>query len=145
METLKVEIASRPMRSFAMGVVGVLASVVVFVAMCVTIVGIPFALIGLLLAFVATWAGVCSVLETVGAALLGHRTKNAYVHLAVGCALFLILGAIPYVGGFITAAVVLVSIGSLVSTRAAGLIPTKRNGTQVNGGAVPYRSADTTA
>jgi hypothetical protein len=102
-------------------------------------VGIPFAIIGLLLGFVAMWAGACVVLETAGGAIVGHRTKNGYVHLAVGCGLYLVLSAIPYIGGFITAAVLLISIGSLVSTRLAGFIPRKGNG-QGNGGAPPYRS-----
>jgi hypothetical protein len=67
------------------------------------------------------------------------------VHLAAGCVLFLFLGAIPYLGGLVKAAVVLTSIGSLVATRVAGLIPTKKSGPS-NGGSVPYRSgAETVA
>jgi hypothetical protein len=141
METLRVEIASRPMRSFAMGVVGVLMAIVIAVAMCVTIIGIPFAIIGLLLAFVAMWGGVCAVLETVGAALVGHRTKNGYMHLAAGCVVFLLVTAIPYIGNVVMVATLLTSIGCLVSTRLAGLIRPRTGGTHVNGGAAPYRSA----
>jgi hypothetical protein len=140
METLKIEIASRPMRTFAMGVVGILMAIVLFIAMCVTIIGIPFAIIALLLSLVAMWGGVCAVLEVAGNAMLGHKTKNGYVHLAAGCAAFLILSSIPYLGGFVTAAVLLTGIGSLASTRFAGLFRTKGPG-QTNGGAVPYRSA----
>lgn len=140
METLKVEIASRPMRSFAMGVVGVLMTIVIVVAMCVTIIGIPFAILGLLLGFVAAWGGVCAVLETVGGAVVGHRTKNSYMHLAAGCGLFLLATAIPYFGGLVFTAVMLAGIGSLVSTRLAGLIKPKYP-VQTNGGAPPYRSA----
>jgi hypothetical protein len=140
METLKLEIASRPMRSFAMGVVGVLMAIVIGIAMCVTIIGIPFAILGLLLSFVAAWGGVCAVLETAGGAVVGHRTKNSYVHLAAGCGLFLLVTAIPYVGGLVFTAVMLAGIGALVSTRLAGLIKPKYP-TQTNGGAPPYRSA----
>ena len=45
MESLKVEIASRPMRSFAMSVVAVLGWFGVTLALCITIVGIPLALV----------------------------------------------------------------------------------------------------
>lgn len=143
MEKLKVEVAARPMRSFAMGVVGVIAGAALLVALCVTIIGIPFAIIGLLAAFMAAWAGICAVLETVGGALLGHRTRNNYVHLAAGCGVFLVLTSIPYVAGFAIAAVVLTGIGVLVATRLAGLIPQKAKPGSMNGGSPPYRAAPT--
>src|SRR5262249_33305894 len=44
MEQLQVEIVGRPMRTFALGVLGVLASLVLFVALCVTLIGIPIAI-----------------------------------------------------------------------------------------------------
>ena len=49
METLRVEAAARPMKSFAMGIVGSFCALVALVAMCVTLVGIPFAVLLLLL------------------------------------------------------------------------------------------------
>lgn len=125
MERLKVQVASHPMKTFATGVVASLAAVALLVALCVTLVGIPFAIFLALFGFIAISAGVCAVLETAGAALLGHRTKNPYVHLAVGCAAFLLLGAIPFVGGFVKAVVVLSAIGTVAATRGAGLFPEK--------------------
>ena len=138
METLRVEVASRPMRSFAMGVVGILGAVVLFIAFCVTIIGIPIALIGLFLGVIGGYAGVCAVLTVVGQALLKHKTESPYVHLAVGCALFMFVGAIPFVGTLVTVAIALVGIGVLVATRAAGLLP-KKNGAPNSG---PYRTAE---
>jgi hypothetical protein len=138
MDQLKLQIASRPMRTFATGVVSVIAGLVIFCAACVTIIGIPVAIVGLFAAVLATFAGICSVLETVGAALLAHRTKNPYVHLACGALLFLVSGAIPFVDGLVTLVVVLTAIGSVVSTRAAGLLPAK-----LRGGS-PYRDAPAT-
>ncbi|HVY48684.1 MAG TPA: polymer-forming cytoskeletal protein [Minicystis sp.] len=122
METLRLQIASRPMRTFATGILGVLAFAGLAVALCVTIVGIPFAVVGALLLFVATAAGVVSVLETAGCALFGHWTKNPYVHLVLGCVLFMLLGAIPFVGGFVKAAVVITGLGAIVATRASGYL-----------------------
>ncbi|WP_437951935.1 polymer-forming cytoskeletal protein [Sorangium sp. So ce296] len=137
MEALKVEIAARPMRSFALGAVGVLGAVAVAAALCVTLIGIPFAVIGLLLAVVAVVAGGCAVLETAGAGLFGHRTRNPYAHLAIGCLGLLIVSGIPYVGGALCAAVALIGAGALVATRLAGLLrPRPREGA---GG--PYRTA----
>jgi cytoskeletal protein CcmA (bactofilin family) len=136
MDKLRVQIASHPMRSFALGVVGLLGGVVLAAAVCLTVVGIPFVIVGILAAIVGTLAAMCSVLETVGGALLAHRTKNPYVHLAFGGLLLLLVGAIPFVGGFVKAAVVLTAFGSLVGTRAAGLIPER-----LRGGSTPYRTS----
>ncbi|WP_438024814.1 hypothetical protein [Sorangium sp. So ce233] len=138
METLKVEIAARPMRSFALGVVGVLGAVALAVALCVTLIGIPFAVIGLLLAVIAVVAGGCAVLETAGAGVFGHRTRNPYVHLAIGCLGLLFVSGIPYVGGAICAAVALIGAGALVATRLAGLIRPKPRGDAATG---PYRTS----
>ncbi|WP_437315676.1 hypothetical protein [Sorangium sp. So ce385] len=138
MEALKVEIAARPMRSFALGVVGVLGAVAVAAALCVTLIGIPFAVIGLLLAVVAVVAGGCAVLETAGAGLFGHRTRNPYAHLAIGCLGLLIVSGIPYVGGALCAAVALIGAGALVATRLAGLLRPRPRG---EGAAGPYRTA----
>jgi len=136
MERLKLQIATKPMRSFATGVIGVIAAVVLLIALCVTIVGIPFAIIGVLGACVGAFAGVAAVLETVGSGLIGHKTKNPYMHLAFGCLLFLLIGSIPFVGGFVKAAVVLVGIGSVVATRGAGLFNSVTRST-----GSPYRDA----
>jgi hypothetical protein len=141
-ESLKVEIVARPMRSMALGIVGILASIVVFFALCVTLVGIPVAVVGAIAAVLGVFAAMCSVLELVGRALVGHKTKNEYAHLAVGCALFVLIGAIPMVGGLVKVAVVLTAIGSLVATRAAGLIPQKKGPTPPVDDSHPYRSAE---
>ncbi|WP_438005854.1 hypothetical protein WME89_45525 [Sorangium sp. So ce321] len=138
METLKVEIAARPMRSFALGVMGVLGALAVAVALCVTLIGVPFAVIGLLLAVIAVVAGGCAVLETAGAGLFGHRTKNPYVHLAIGCLGLLLVSGIPYVGPALCAAVALIGAGALVATRLAGLIRPRPRGDAATG---PYRTS----
>jgi hypothetical protein len=126
METLRAEVAARPMRSFALGVVGSIGTLVLFVLLCVTVIGIPVAIIGLFAALFAGYAGVVAVLTTLGEALLRHRTTNTYVHLAVGCAIFLVASSIPFIGGFVFAAVALAGYGTVVATRAAGVIPERK-------------------
>jgi hypothetical protein len=135
MEMLRGEAAARPMRSIALGLLGAFMSIFVFVALCVTVIGIPVAIVALMVAAFAGLGGMCAVLSVVGEGLLRHRTQNPYVHLAVGCAIFVALAWIPWVGGFVVAAVVLAGIGVLVATRLAGML-VKRNG----GAAGPYRT-----
>jgi len=121
MDMLRVEIAARPMRSFATGIVGSLAALVALVALCITVVGIPFAALALLIGVFSVYSAICAVLTTFGAAVAGHRTKNPYVHLLIGCVAFLVVGSIPFVGGLATLALTMIAIGTLVSTRLAGV------------------------
>ena len=136
MNALRVEAASRPMRSFALGLVGGLAAIAGIALVGVTIIGIPIAVVLLLGLVFATYAGICAVLATVGKALVGHKTDNPHIHLLVGCALFLVSGAIPLVNGLVTVGVVLIGIGAVFATRGAGSFV--RNGRAAFAG--PYRT-----
>jgi lipopolysaccharide export system protein LptA len=142
MDMLRAEVATRPMRSLALGVLGVIGSIVTVVALCVTVIGIPVAIVALLVAGFALLGGMCAVLSVVGEGLLRHRTENPYVHLAVGCAIYAALAALPWVGGFVVAATVLAAIGVLVATRGAGLVR-RRNGN--GGGTASYPPAASVA
>jgi hypothetical protein len=143
MELLQTEAAARPMRSFAWGVLGSLIGLLVLVVLCVTIIGIPVAVVAVLASVFAVYAGICGVLAAVGAALVRHKSTSPYVHLAVGCVVYLVLGSLPWVGGFVTAALVLTGIGVVVVTRAAGLVPEKKKGQPEGGG--PYRTTPAAA
>jgi len=126
MESLRIETASRPMKSFALGLLGAVGAFFVVVGVSLTIVGIPFVVLGVLFALLATYVSIAAVLTTFGAAVLGHKTQNPYLHLLFGCVVFLVLGAIPYIGGFVTFVVVMIAIGALVSTRLGGLVAARR-------------------
>lgn len=137
MERLQSEVASRPMRTFAVGVVGALASVVLVVALCVTIIGIPVALVGIIAALLAAYAGLCAVLQTVGKALVAHRTSNPYIHLALGCLLLFIAGNLPWIGRHVLLVAGLTGFGSAVAARLGGLPRPLFGGHEERG---PYRT-----
>jgi hypothetical protein len=135
-ESLQVEVAARPGRTFALGIVGALGAVAATVALCVTVVGIPVAIIGILAGVFLVYGSITAVLTTAGQAMFGHKTKNPYAHLAIGCLAFFIGGSLPFIGHLVVAAVVLTAIGALVATRAGGLAtPTGSLGSPA-----PYRS-----
>ncbi len=127
MTTMRVEMAARPIRSMALGLVGSVTFLVVLVALCVTIIGIPVAIVALLVSIFAVAGAMGAVLSVAGEALLRHKTENPYVHLAVGCALLVAVSWVPWVGGLAVVAVVLSAGGVLVATRCAALIPGKLN------------------
>ncbi|MCA9629146.1 MAG: hypothetical protein KC766_15805 [Myxococcales bacterium] len=121
MDALSQEVTLRPMRSFALGVVSWLAAMVGFIVLCVTVIGIPIALLGVLVLVFVSYAGICAVLQTLGGTLVRHRTANPYTRLAVGCAVFLLVGAIPWLGGFFTFAVVTMGLGAAIASRKLSL------------------------
>ena len=123
MEKLELEVAARPMHSFAVGLVGMLVTAAGLVILCVTVVGIPVAAIAAMVLILAGYSGVCAVLVTVGGALIRHRTDNPYLHLALGCVLLLVVGAIPWIGDALVLIVALTGFGAVLSTRFAGLLP----------------------
>jgi hypothetical protein len=125
MEMLQGEMAARPARSWALGTLAVLLASVLLIAMCVTVIGIPFALASGVIVALAAYVGVAAALTTVGGALLRHKTRNPYIHLAAGCVMLTIVGALPYVGWLATAAVALTGLGAIVATRGAGLFPAR--------------------
>jgi hypothetical protein len=121
MEKLRSEIAARPMRSFALGIIGGIAALLAVIVLCVTVIGIPIAVVGTLVAVFGGYAGFCAALATGGQALFGHRTKNPYVQLALGCILLVVVGAIPFIGAWFTAAVAFIGMGAMIATRGAGI------------------------
>ena len=126
MQLLQSEIALRPMRNIALGIASLVVGSVLAVLLCVTIVGIPVALAGLMIGILAAYAGICAALSAMGSAIVAHRSENPYVHLAVGCGVFLILGFIPYFGALVTGLILFAGLGAFAATRAAGFIPVNR-------------------
>jgi hypothetical protein len=122
---LRVEVAARPMRTLALGIVGCIFALAVGLALCVTIIGIPVALVASGVFVLAAYAGVTAVLTTIGEALFRHKTENTYVHLAVGCGLYFLVGLLPWVGKWSGPLVFLAGVGVMVATRVAGLFPEK--------------------
>lgn len=124
-ERLRAEIAARPMRSFALGLLGTMAAGLTIVVLCITLIGIPIAVVGSIFGVFAAYAGFCAALATGGQALFGHKTQNPYMHLALGCLLFMIVGAIPVIGTWVTFILAFIGIGALVATRGAGLVKSR--------------------
>lgn len=140
MESLRVEVARSPMRQVGLGIVGFVGFLVAVVVLCITVVGIPVALIGVLLGIVGLYAGMVAALTVLGAALVRHKSENVYVHLAVGCGVFLLVYPLPFVGPPLTFALLFVGVGVLVSTRFAGYLPARKeaNAAALDGEG-PYR------
>ncbi len=98
------------MRTFATGVVSLIGGLALLAAVCVTIIGIPIAVVAALAAIIATIAAPssCSKRSAPRSSATGPRTRTC---TAFG-GLLLVAGAILFVGAFVRLAVVLTAIGS---------------------------------
>ena len=126
MEMLRVEVARAPMRQVGLGIIGFFGFLLAVVVLCVTVIGIPVALIAVFLGLVGLYGGMVAGLTVIGAALVRHKSENPYVHLAVGCFVFFVVYPLPFIGPPLTFALLLLGVGVLVSTRFAGFLPTKK-------------------
>lgn len=120
-ERVRTEVLQRPLRCAGLGFLGFLCLFLILATLAVTLIGIPLAVLSGVIAGLSVYAGFCIVLLTVGGVLLRNRSTNPYLHLAVGCGLFFLVGWIPVAGPLICIPIVLIALGSLIASRGAGL------------------------
>lgn len=129
MERLQAEVAARPMRTVGVGATTALLAAVGLTLLCVTVVGIPVALLIAATLGVGLYTSMIAVVSTLGRGLIGHRSKSPYAHLALGCALLFVISLLPYVGPLAICGVVLMGLGSFIATRGAGVLGSAREAT----------------
>ena len=122
MERMRSELSERPVRALGLGMAALIGGFFALIVLCVTIIGIPVAIMLFLVGALGVYAGMCAVFLELGALVLEERTDSPYVHLALGCFMYLIFSTLPVIGWLATALAVVCGVGLLVSTRFAGLI-----------------------
>lgn len=116
-DRIRAAVATQFGRSLGLGLVAALGTATAIVVLAVTIVGIPLAAAAFGVAMAAAYVGAALTVATAGEALLAHRIPNPWKRLAVACAAFALLGAVPTIGGVVHAIVFLVGFGAVVTTR----------------------------
>ncbi len=124
-EVLREELERRPLRSFGLGIAAIFGLLLLLATLVVTLIGIPLAILSAVLAVLATYLGFCVLLLAIGRRLVGARSTNPYVHLAIGCGLHFLLLLVPGFGGFLGLLGAIMALGGLVATRGAGLLARK--------------------
>lgn len=118
MKTMEAELTRNPLPTLGVGVVGAVLFIPVMVMMCLTVVGIPVALVMFLLLPFGIAMGFTAIANVVGMHLPlppSRRTQAAV--LALGLAVLLGLVFIPVVGTLIFWATFVLSLGVLIRTR----------------------------
>ncbi|MCP3100514.1 polymer-forming cytoskeletal protein, partial [Myxococcus sp. K15C18031901] len=118
MKQLGDEIRARPMQSGLTGLLGLIAMVPLTVVLCITIIGIPAALVLWMAAPLAAALGFAAVASELGTRLPVMRgRKTQAVVLALGLLVLLVVGAIPVFGVIVSFLAAMVALGAVIRTR----------------------------
>ncbi|MBX7190704.1 MAG: polymer-forming cytoskeletal protein [Sandaracinaceae bacterium] len=118
MTALHKAIIREPMRSGALGMGSYVAAIVLIIALTITVLGIPAAVV---LAFgmpIATYVGLAACATVLGAAIPSERlTDRPILRLAAGVGVLFIASLVPFVGPILVAITACIGVGALVRTR----------------------------
>ena len=118
MKQLGEEIRRKPLQSGLTGFIGLLAMVPLTVVLCITIIGIPAALVLWMAAPLAAALGYAAVASEVGTRLpLLRGRKTQAVVLALGLLVLMVVGAIPVLGALVSTLLCLMALGAVIRTR----------------------------
>lgn len=118
------------------GLLGYAAAVVAIVLLCITIIGIPVAVVAGLALPVATYIGLAAAATVIGAMLpLPQLQGKETAQLAAGVGVLFVASLVPVVGGIATAVAACLGFGALLRTRFRDVPPSDLPA----GG--PYRSS----
>ena len=107
----------QPARTAGAGLVALVAGPALFVALLLTVVGIPLALLWILVYVLLLLVGFVLGEYAVGAWLLSLADyENRWVALLVGVLVVFALGRIPFVGGIVELVVLLFGLGALATS-----------------------------
>jgi hypothetical protein len=121
LEMLRREVEERPLKTMGKGIMTLICGLLLVVTLVFTLVGIPLAVVTAVVAAAATYIAFPAVPLAVGRRLLGERSPNPYVQLALGSFIYFLLLCVPVVGELAGTLGCLLTLGALFSTRGAGL------------------------
>ncbi|WIG97471.1 hypothetical protein [Myxococcus sp. SDU36] len=118
MKQLGEEVRRKPVQTGLTGFVGLLAMLPLTVVLCITIIGIPVALVLWMAAPVAAALGYAAVASELGTRLpILRGRKTQAVVLALGLLVLMVVSALPILGPIFTTLVGLMALGAVVRTR----------------------------
>jgi autotransporter passenger strand-loop-strand repeat protein len=121
---LRRTIARKPIRTAAVGLMGVVGTVVLTVILAITIIGIPAAIVLAIMAFLGAYVGLVACASVLGAALPSAGLKEKPIlQLGAGVAILFVVSLVPGIGGLLSAIAGLVGYGALILTRFKAVAP----------------------
>jgi hypothetical protein len=108
-------------RTLATGTLGTIVGGVVFLALCVSLIGIPIAIVLAMGAPLVAAAALATVVPVIGAMIPTRRLDGRPVaRLAAGALVLFVVTRIPLVGSLALGLALLAGLGALVLTRFGG-------------------------
>ncbi len=109
------QVTASPVRTGVIGLGVLIGFPIVLLAVAITIVGIPLAIIGIFGGLLLAWVGMVYGRYAVGVWLLGSfsGSENDWIALALGLFAGAILAVIPVIGGFVNFVIFLLGLGAL--------------------------------
>jgi autotransporter passenger strand-loop-strand repeat protein len=121
---LRRTIARKPLRTAAVGLMGVVGTVVLTVILAITLIGIPAAIVLAIVAFLGAYVGLVACASVLGAALPMTGLKDKPImQLGAGVAILFVVSLVPGIGGLLSAIAGLVGYGALILTRGKAYAP----------------------
>jgi hypothetical protein len=118
MSALHVAIIREPFKSGALGIGSYLGAIVIAIALMITVLGIPLAVVLGLAIPLATYIGLAACATVIGAALpVGALDGKPVMRLLAGVGVLWAASLVPVLGGVLVAIVACVGVGALVRTR----------------------------
>jgi hypothetical protein len=119
MEAVSSSMVASPVKATLAGLLGTIVMPILLVLLVVTIVGILLVPVQIIAILAAGVLGVTALTYHVGRALPLARVQASpmVVQLAIGTAIFVVLTAIPFLGGLVWMAVWLLAFGAVLRTR----------------------------
>ncbi len=118
MTALHKAIIREPLRSGALGVGSYVDAVVLIIALTITIIGIPAAVVLGVGMPLATYVGLAACATVIGAAIPAQSlTDRPILRLATGVGVLWVCSLVPFVGPVLVALVACIGVGALVRTR----------------------------
>jgi hypothetical protein len=115
---LQRTVVRAPIRAAATGLLAAIGGLVVAVVLAITIIGIPAALVVLLLLPLAGYIGFAAMAGVIGAALPVRTWKDRpIVQLAAGVGVLFVVSHIPVIGGLALVLLAFAGLGAVVLTR----------------------------
>jgi len=132
-ETQRAMVAD-PVRAAMTGFLGVLAAIAGIVVLAITVIGIPFAVLGAIALCGLGYGGLAMSATVVGAALPMENLKGQEIgQIAMGAVALYLASMVPTVGGLVLVVATIWGIGALLMTRKC------RSSEGLRGGG-PYRT-----
>ncbi|MBI2897310.1 MAG: hypothetical protein HYY06_27380 [Deltaproteobacteria bacterium] len=121
---LQRSIVRKPARAAASGVLGFCAAALLIAVLCVTIIGIPAAVLLAIALSVALYVGMAASATVIGAILPVGRLKDRPVlQLAAGVTALYVVSIVPLAGTIVVVAAVVVGLGAVILTKLGKVAP----------------------